>query len=92
VKGIGGPALPDAMFAPDFAGWSGLSGDIPGPVFRERITMIGELFPDGLSFEIFDTIAVGANVALRCRSPIRTTIIISSRSTRKVGSCAHANI
>ena len=33
--------LPDELFAPDFAGWSGLSGDIPGAVFRERAILLG---------------------------------------------------
>jgi len=60
--------LPDDLFAPDFAGWSGLSGDIPGAVFRERAILLGEVFPDGLTFEIFETIAEGELVALRCAS------------------------
>lgn len=68
VRGIGSSDLPDDLFAEDFAGWSGLSGDIPGPIFRERALMIGEVFPDGLRFQIFETIAEGANVALRCSS------------------------
>jgi len=68
VRGIGESELPDDLFAADFAGWSGLSGDIPGPVFRERAVMLGEVFPDGLTFELFETIAEGDHVALRCTS------------------------
>jgi ketosteroid isomerase-like protein len=68
VLGIGESKLPDELFAKDFAGWSGLSGDIDGPVFRERALMLGEVFPEGLTFEIFETIAEGSNVALRCAS------------------------
>jgi len=36
VLGIVESKLPDELFAEDFAGWSALSGDIDGPVFRER--------------------------------------------------------
>jgi len=68
VLGIGESKLPDDLFAPDFAGWSGLSGDIPGPVFRERAVLLGEVFPAGLTFELFETIAEGDHVALRCAS------------------------
>ena len=60
--------MPDDICAPDFAGWSGLSGDIPGPVFLERAKLLGEVFPDGLDFEIFETIAEGDIVALRFTS------------------------
>jgi len=34
----------------------------------ERAKLLGEVFPDGLDFEIFETIAEGDIVALRCTS------------------------
>lgn len=60
--------MPDDIFAPDFAGWSGMSGDIPGPVFLERAKLLAEVFPQGLDFTIFETIAEDDVVALRCSS------------------------
>lgn len=68
IDGIARSDLPDRLFAPDFSGWSGMSGDIAGPEIRQRALMIGELFPDGLAFEIFETVAEGDIVAVRASS------------------------
>ena len=68
ILGIGRGDLPDELFAPDFSGWSGLSGDIPGPVLRERTLMMSRIFPAGLTFEIFDSVAENDLVAVRAAS------------------------
>ena len=67
VRGIS-RKMPVEIIADDFSGWSGMSGDIPGPVFLERAKLLSEVFPEGLDFEIFETIAEGDIVALRCSS------------------------
>ena len=60
--------MPEGILAEDFSGWSGLSGDIPGPVYVERTALLAEVFPQGLDFTFQETIAEGNIVALRCTS------------------------
>jgi ketosteroid isomerase-like protein len=68
VEGIAASKLPEELFAPDFTAWTGLSGEIPGTAFRQRAVMLGELFPQGLKFQIHETVAEGEHVALRATS------------------------
>lgn len=67
ILNIGKP-IPPEWLSDDFTAWTGMSGDVPAAVYCERVPMIGEVFPDGLKFEIHDVIAEGKTVALRATS------------------------
>jgi hypothetical protein len=60
--------IDELPLSPNFSAWSGLSGEIEGKEFLERVKILPKMFVEPLAFTIEAITAEEDRVAVKCRS------------------------